>query len=64
MFRGDRGVRTLPSEVCDPARLICASPSIGDNLIDALATAEGLCTTHGINSWTKRTEALRVQLAR
>jgi tetratricopeptide (TPR) repeat protein len=28
-----------------------------------LATAEELCTTHGINSWTKRTEALRAQLA-
>ena len=28
-----------------------------------LATAEDLCTTHGINSWTKRTQALRAQLA-
>ena len=28
-----------------------------------LATAEELCTTHGINSWTKRTQALRAQLA-
>lgn len=28
-----------------------------------LATAEELCTTHGINSWTKRTKALRAQLA-
>jgi hypothetical protein len=28
-----------------------------------LATAEELCTTHGIKSWTKRTEALRAQLA-
>ncbi len=28
-----------------------------------LATAEDLCVTHGINSWTRRTKALRTQLA-
>jgi tetratricopeptide (TPR) repeat protein len=39
-----------------------------DGALDAeggrwLATAEELCVTHGINSWTKRTKALRSQLA-
>lgn len=28
-----------------------------------LTTAEDLCATHGINSWTKRTKALRAELA-